>query len=76
MAELHVVGQILGGTGFPSQNIFCKVRQRFILCTSDAFVAMLARQCALKGTHFPQLRSLPSPCLRSGEWCPGGAGSC
>lgn len=26
MAELHVVGQILGAFGFPSQNLFCKVR--------------------------------------------------
>lgn len=24
MAELHVVGQILGAFGFPSQNLFCK----------------------------------------------------
>ena len=24
MAEVHVIGQILGGTGFPSQNLFCK----------------------------------------------------
>lgn len=25
MAELHVVGQVLGASGFNSQNLFCKV---------------------------------------------------
>mmetsp|Transcript_36972 Transcript_36972/g.82191 ORF Transcript_36972/g.82191 Transcript_36972/m.82191 type:complete len:177 (-) Transcript_36972:450-980(-) len=24
MAELHIVGQLVGGSGFPSQNLFCK----------------------------------------------------
>ena len=24
MAELHIIGQIVGGYGFPSANIFCK----------------------------------------------------
>jgi hypothetical protein len=26
MAELHVIGQVLGATGFPGHSIFCKVR--------------------------------------------------
>ena len=24
MAEVHVIGEIAGGSGFPSQNLFCK----------------------------------------------------
>ncbi len=24
MAELHVIGEIVGATDFPSQNVFCK----------------------------------------------------
>lgn len=24
MAEVHVIGEIAGGSGFPSQNVFCK----------------------------------------------------
>lgn len=26
MAEFHLVGEIVGGTGFKHKNIFCKVR--------------------------------------------------
>ena len=25
MAELHIIGHIMGGTGFESQNLLCKV---------------------------------------------------
>lgn len=24
MAELHIIGQLVGGHGFPSANLFCK----------------------------------------------------
>ena len=30
MAELHVIGQVLGGSGFQSHNLFCKVT---LLCS-------------------------------------------
>ncbi len=28
MAELHIIGQLLGASGFPSQSLFCKVCAR------------------------------------------------
>ena len=24
MAELHIIGQVVGGSGFPSQDLYCK----------------------------------------------------
>jgi len=24
MAELHIIGEIVGGSGFPNQDLFCK----------------------------------------------------
>lgn len=30
MAELHVIGQVLGASGFPGYSVFCKVRHACI----------------------------------------------
>ena len=29
MAELHIVGEIVGASGFEERNLFCKVRRLF-----------------------------------------------
>lgn len=46
MAELHVVGQVLGATGFQGQSIFCKVR-RFLLMPGLMLMWLPAAQTQL-----------------------------
>lgn len=53
MAELHIVGQILGGSGFPTQNIFCKVNAAAI-CNADASVPFLAQHITVNVCLFVQ----------------------
>lgn len=65
MAELHIVGQILGGSGFTSQNIFCKVWH----WQAQASLACVALKCA-----FNRSCALYLNC--SGASCRGAAGSC
>ncbi len=68
MAELHVVGQILGAVGFPSQNLFCKVRLLTLFTTPapslhSTLLTYLPRRPSPQAELFPVY--IPA---RSGAW--------
>jgi hypothetical protein len=41
MAEVHVIGQLVGATGFKERNLFCKVRVVCPLCTRSCSLSPL-----------------------------------
>jgi hypothetical protein len=47
MAEVHFVGQILGGTGFPTKGLLCKVG--IVSCTRCSHSTFLAKMCLCSG---------------------------